>query len=115
MADRPPQEAMEALGIRGGKFTMLGEVQCVKEGTLRKDVERRKGEVMFPQLFRRAGLACKLYDGCVAVVLRPSRLLHWGVDSGEEKHSLLLEDESFDPLLQHGKMSCFSTGVLGAR
>ena len=95
---------------------MLGEVQSVKEGTLRKDVERRKGEAMFPQLFRRAaGLACKLYDACVALILRPSRLLDWGVDSGEEKHSLLLEDESFHPLLQHGKVSCFPRGVLGAR
>lgn len=54
MADRPPHEMMEALGIRGGKSTMLGEVQSVKEGTLRKDAERRKGEAVLPQLFRRA-------------------------------------------------------------
>lgn len=54
MADRPPQEAMEALGIRGGKSTMLGQVQSVKEGTLRKDVERRKGEVMFPPTIQKS-------------------------------------------------------------
>lgn len=36
MADRPPHEAMEALGIRGGKSTMLGEVQSVKEAHLEK-------------------------------------------------------------------------------